>query len=119
VRRLTDQELNAYDLINRDVAERVRIVTVPVLAPGTAGMTVGRFVLLRSDDDHSGQRELLAHELVHVRQYAEVGFVRFLLRYFRDYLRELMRLRRHRCAYLAIPSEVEARAEAAAWKQRR
>jgi uncharacterized protein DUF4157 len=119
VRRLTDQELDAYDLIDRGIAERVRIVTVPLLAPGAAGMTIGRFVLLRSDDDHSGERELLAHELVHIRQFHELGVMRFLLRYLRDYLRELRRLHRHRAAYLAIPSEVEARAEAAAWKRSR
>ena len=64
-------------------------------------------------------RAILAHELVHVRQYAEAGFVVFLTRYLRDYVRGLIRLRNHRRAYLAIPSEVEARAEARAWKQRR
>ena len=119
MRRLEESELNAYDLIDRSLAERVRIVKVPFLAPGAGGMTIGTFVFLRSDVDRSGGRELLAHELVHVRQFHELGAVRFLFRYLRDYLVRLRRLRRHRAAYLSIPTEVEARAEAAAWKARR
>ena len=118
MRRLEGPELAGYDL-DPDLAARVRIVRVPFLAPGSAGMTIGRFVLLTSDVDRSGERELLAHELVHVRQYAEAGLVPFLARYFRDYLQGLVRLKNHRQAYLAIPSEVEARAEARAWRRRR
>ena len=118
MRRLEGPELTSYDL-EPDLAARVRIVRVPFLPSGSAGMTLGRFVLLTSDVDRSGERELLAHELVHVRQYAEAGFVVFLARYLRDYVRGLVRLRNHRQAYLAIPTEVEARAEARAWKQRR
>ena len=38
------------------------------------------------DDVVDGTRKLLAHELVHVRQYHELGMVRFLARYLRDYL---------------------------------
>ena len=96
----------------------MRIQTVPFLA-GSSGMTIGRFVLLRSDHDRSGERELLAHELVHVRQYAEAGLVRFLWHYLRDYLVGLLSLRKHNAAYLAIPAEAEARAETAAWKRAR
>ena len=119
MRRLEGPELDAYDLIERELAERVRIVRVPFLAPGASGMTIGRFVLLRSDEDRSGGRELLAHELVHVRQYEELGVPRFLLHYLRDYFRGLRRLRKHRAAYLAIPTEAEARSEAAQWKRSR
>ncbi|MEZ5247114.1 MAG: DUF4157 domain-containing protein [Acidimicrobiales bacterium] len=118
MRRLEGPELEHYGL-DPALAERVRILRVPFLAPGSAGMTIGRFVLLTSDVDRTGERELLAHELVHVRQYAAVGLVPFLARYIRDYLRGLVRLRNHRQAYLAIPAEVEARAEARAWKRRR
>ncbi len=65
MRRLEGPELDAYDLIDRHLAERVRVIRVPFLAPGASGMTIGRFVFLRSDLDRSGERELLAHELVH------------------------------------------------------
>lgn len=117
MRRLEGPELARYDL-DPELARRVRVVRVPFLAPGSSGMTLGRFVLLTSDLDRSGTRELLAHELVHVRQFAEAGVVRFLAGYLRDYLRGLLRLRNHRQAYLAIPAEVEARAEARAWARR-
>ena len=82
-------------------------------------MTIGTFVFLRRDDDHSGNRQLIAHELVHVGQYAELGLIGFLSRYGRDYLRGLARHRHHREAYLAIPAEVEARKQAASWAEQR
>lgn len=64
---------------------------------------------------HEGNQKLLAHELVHVRQFGEQGRLRFLATYGAAYLVNLVRLRRHRAAYLAIPAEAEARAETAAW----
>ncbi len=118
MRRLEGPELARYDILEPTLALRVRIIEVPGLAPGTSGMTIGRFVFLTSDIDRSGGRTLLAHELVHVRQYAELGFIRFLLRYLRDYAAQLVRLRNHRRAYLAIPAEVAARAEAREWTGR-
>jgi hypothetical protein len=112
-RSLTTAELARYDHVPRGVAERVRLYTVPLLSPGAHGMTVGRRILLLKG--HTDRELLIAHELVHARQYAEQGRVRFLARYLRDYLRNLWRLRRHRAAYLAIPAEEEARSEARAW----
>lgn len=119
MRPLTLDEIDAYDVVDREIAGRVRIVRVPILAPGVSGMTIGSFVFLRRDDDHRGGRELIAHELVHVRQYHEQGMIGFLWRYLRDYFAGLRRLRSHRRAYLAIPAEVQARLEAAAWAARR
>ena len=52
---------------------------------------------------------------MHAAQYAERGRLRFLARYLADYGRNLVRLRNHRQAYLAIPAEVDARAGAADW----
>ncbi len=57
----------------------------------------------------------MAHELVHVRQFAEQGRTRFLVSYLRGYFSGLSRLRSHREAYLAIPAEVQARSETLAW----
>lgn len=119
MRRLEGPEIEGYDLVDHTVRGRARVQRVPVLPPGASGMTVGWLILLRRDDDRRGTRELLAHELVHVRQFAARGTVRFLLVYLRDYLRGLVRLRRHRAAYLAIPAEREARDEAAAWRRAR
>ena len=120
MRRLEGPELVAYDLIAWELAAQVRIQKLPFLAPGASGMTIGRLVLLRSDVDRSGNRELIAHELVHVRQYEEAGgVVRFLRGYLRDYVVQLRIHRRHRPAYLAIPAEAEAREHARQWARRR
>lgn len=115
MRRLTPQEIAGYDLVSPELARRARVQRVPLLAPGTHGMTVGRLILVLRDGDHSGRRALLAHELVHVQQYAELGTVRFLWHYLREYFVNLWRLRSHRRAYEAISFEAEARAEAERW----
>ena len=116
MRRLTAQEIARYDHVSPNIARRARVQKVPFLAPGANGMTVGRLILLLRDDDHSGGRTLLAHELVHVEQYAQLGTVRFLRRYLREYFANLWRLRSHRRAYLAISYEAEARAAAERWR---
>lgn len=118
MRRLEGPELSRYHLIPAELAARVRVVQVPVLPPGAAGMTIGRFVFLRSDTDRSGRRELLAHELVHVRQYAEHGTLGFLRHYLSQYASSLRTHRRHRRAYLEMPFEIEARTEARRWRER-
>ena len=119
MRRLTPAEIAGYDMVPAETARRARVQRVPLLAPGIQGMTLGRLILLLRDDDRSGRRVLLAHELVHVQQYAELGAVRFLRRYLSEYLRNLWRLRSHRQAYAAISSEVEARAATDRWTARR
>ncbi len=82
-------------------------------------MTLGRFVLLRGDQIERRSSTLLAHELVHVRQFAEMGAPRFLFAYVSAYLRNLRRTRNHRQAYLDIPLEQEARALAEKWQSNR
>jgi hypothetical protein len=89
---------------------------VPVLVPGSDAMTLVRVVLIRRS--YADDEELIAHELVHVRQWADLGIPRFLTRYLSAYARNLLATRRHRQAYLDIPLEVEARAEAAQWAER-
>ena len=114
---LSAEELALFDHVPRDQAARTRVILVPFLAPGTGAMTLGRLVLLRRRQ--VGNRFLMAHELVHVRQWSELGVVGFLRRYLGSYTANLWRLRRHRPAYLAIPLEVEAREGARAWDERR
>ena len=70
-------------------------------------MTLGRFVLVRRG--HERDRGLLAHELVHVRQWREHGPVRFLARYLGAYITNRRRGLGHRAAYESIPFEIEAR----------
>jgi len=119
MRRLTPAELDAYDVLPRALATRVRIQRVPFLAPGSNGMTIGRIVFLRNDGLLDGSRKIIAHELVHVRQYYELGMFRFLARYLASYLRALVKHHRHRAAYLAISFEEQAYAEADEWLARR
>jgi len=114
-RPLEGPELVGYNHIDASLLAEVRVIKVPFLMPGTGGMTLGHHVLLVRDSDRSGQSMLLAHELVHVGQFARAGRIGFLVRYLRDYFRGLIRLRNHRAAYLAIPAEVEARQAAGAW----
>ena len=56
-----------------------------------------------------GSRSLLVHELVHVRQWFELGVLGFLWRYLAGYLRGRLSGMGHREAYLGIELEVEAR----------
>ena len=120
-RSLSDHEITSYDIIAPALAARIRIMKVPVLPPHVDGMTFGPYILLRSDDERlrQGDRTLLAHEMVHVRQYAELGLVGFLTQYLKSYLKNLVRVRNHRQAYLDIPQEVEARKIAERWARAR
>jgi len=98
--------------VRRDDLERTRVVVVPFLTPGVSGMTLGRYVLLRRD--RTADVGLLAHELVHVQQWREMGALRFLGRYLGDYLRGRLRGLGHWDAYRAISLEADARAATSA-----
>ncbi len=75
-------------------------------------MTLPWGIFVRGDllaGDRTALVRLIRHELVHVRQWGELGPVRFLVRYLSEYLR----LRRaglgHQRAYQEISFEREAR----------
>jgi hypothetical protein len=89
------------------VPGRARVVPVRWLPLGVAGMTLGHTILVRKE--HAGDEALLCHELVHVRQWEELGVTRFLWRYLSSYLRGRLGGLTHQAAYQAIPLEVEAR----------
>lgn len=78
---------------------------------GVSAVTQGRLVLV--DPELLGDRHELArivvHELVHVRQFAEVGYLRFMFRYLGTYARGRLSGLPPEGAYLAIPVETEAR----------
>jgi len=86
---------------------RARVVPVRWLPLGVWGMTLGHTILVRRE--HAGDEVLLRHEMVHVRQWEELGVPRFLWRYLTSYLGGRRRGLSHQDAYLAIPFEVEAR----------
>jgi hypothetical protein len=81
--------------------------------PGSVGITLGRLVVVRRSATRSPDfAELLAHERVHVRQFAELGSARFLARYVRSYVHFRLRGYGHFQSYVRIPLEVEARVDA-------
>jgi len=105
-----------FDHLAPEVVGRARIRTARHLPKQADAMTVGRTIYVRPG--HEASDGLLAHELVHVRQWQQYGALGFLRRYLGAYLANLVRLRDHMAAYRAIPFEAEARAEAATWKAR-
>ena len=107
VRALTLEEQSRFAHVPAEDRERARLVVVPLLTPGVAGMTLGRWILLRRG--HERDAGLVAHELVHVRQWRELGVLRFLWRYLGAYFRGRLRGLKHAEAYAAIPFEREAR----------
>ncbi|HEY9557866.1 MAG TPA: DUF4157 domain-containing protein [Acidimicrobiales bacterium] len=86
------------------------IVVSRFAAPGAAATTLGRFVFVRRSA--VGSERLMRHELVHVRQWRELGVPRFLVRYLGAYLRWRLRAHPHWAAYRRIPLEIRAEWEA-------
>lgn len=83
---------------------------------GIKGVTYGRIVLVNPEmfaGDRRRLGSLVIHELVHVRQFHDLGYVGFSIRYLRDYLSGRVGGKNARQAYLDVPAEVEARKIAA------
>lgn len=74
---------------------------------GSDGITLGSLVIMRKGC--ARPERLLAHELAHVRQFARLGWVRFLSQYLGSYVSSRLKGRSHREAYLNIPLEIDAR----------
>ena len=75
-------------------------------APGASATTFGPLILVAEGVVLEGR--LLRHELEHVRQYRELGYVGFFRRYFAAYLRWRLDGYSHWAAYRRIPLEIEA-----------
>ena len=105
--RLSDDEITKHPHVPEQDRRRARILVVSWLVPGAAAMTIGSLVLVRRGRE--ADRRLLAHELVHVRQWRELGIVGFLRPYLGAYLAGRRRGLGHQAAYQAIPLEAEAR----------
>lgn len=118
LRRLTPSEIETYDVIPANLGRRVWLVRVPVLPGPYAAMTIGPVVMLARTVTSGQPSSLLAHELVHVRQFHELGLLRFTWRYNRAFVLGLFRLRSWNKAYRAIPAEQEARRLASDWAER-
>jgi len=118
-RSLDPEEVRLYDHVADGLLDKVTLVRTSLLPPAADGMAIGRYVFLRGDRIERRASTLMAHELVHVRQFSELGPRRFITRYVSEYGRNLWKMRNHRAAYLAISLEEEARREADGWRERR
>lgn len=98
---------SAYPGLDPTDLERARIVPVRWLPPGASAMTFGSWILIRAE--HLDDTDLVAHELVHVRQWREHGPLPFMARYVADYLRGRARGLGHWDAYRRVRFEIEAR----------
>ena len=74
--------------------------------PGADAITLGRLIIVRRSA--AGDERLMRHERQHVRQWAELGSLRFVSRYVGAYLLWRLRGYGHWGAYRRIPLEVEA-----------
>ena len=83
-----------------------RVVVGGPVPPQADAITLGKTIIVRKAVADS--RALMAHELVHVRQFRELGPVRFLFRYVGSYLRGRLSGYGHMASYRRIPLEVEA-----------
>jgi hypothetical protein len=85
-----------------DLALKAAAAAIQFLTPATRGLTLGYGIFIRSDC--WGDRQLVAHELVHTMQYERLGGVEPFLR---QYLFECLTI-----GYPAAPMEQEAIAAA-------
>ncbi len=108
-RALSSTEQSLYDHIPSDLLGKVRILTVPTIPGGYDGITLGPLVFLRTEVDDLDFSALMAHELVHVQQWKDLGARRFLAIYLGDFVRGLREYRSWNTAYRAISLEREAR----------
>lgn len=118
-RKLSNSELDSYNVIERPLAQSVHVVNVPFVPGGYAGITFGRFIYLAKPIRPDGTSTLLAHELVHVGQYDEIGIPRYVYLYLKSFFADLYRMKNWNQAYRAIPFEIEARQVTGVWQRRR
>ncbi len=118
-RPLNDAEIEAYDVVSPELARRVRVYNIPFIPGGYAGMTLGHNVLLAIEVSDDGNSALMAHELVHARQWADLGLLGFSKRYASSFAKNLAKHKRWKPAYRDIDAEVEARNETTDWLRRK
>jgi len=80
----------------------------PFLANGVVAITLGRYVYLAANTAEEKIEQSLRHELVHVRQIARLGVLRFYWLYFREYIALRRSGLSSAAAYRRISFEVEA-----------
>lgn len=116
VRKITPDEAEVYrTVIAADLARKVWLVQLPAIPGPYSGLTIAKVVIIDRQLPPGTPSALLAHELVHVRQFHDRGILRFTLEYNKSFVAGLLTKRRWSKAYRAIPAEVEARSETTRW----
>lgn len=80
--------------------------------PGIKGVTHWRWIFVEPEfmrGDRDRLARLVIHELIHVRQYRDTGYLRFTIGYVFEYWKGRLGGKGARQAYLDIGAEVEAR----------
>lgn len=80
--------------------------------PGIRGVTIWKWVFVDPellDGERDRLARLVIHELVHLRQVIDQGYLRFTARYVVEYLKGRLEGKDGRQAYRDISAEVEAR----------
>jgi hypothetical protein len=72
-----------------------------------SAVTIGHTVYYAGKPDQVSER-LRRHEMIHIRQYQDMGKLKFLFRYFKEYLGSRLRGNDHKAAYYSISFEKEA-----------
>ena len=83
----------------------------PFLMKGVVAITLARWIFLSAEMEKRSEDyidRLLRHELAHVRQVNQIGFMMFLIRYGLEFVMHLWHERNVDRAYRRISFEVEA-----------
>ena len=115
--KLSQAQIEHFDLVSPKLARRVRFYRLPFMF-WTDGLTLRSTVLLRKGLGGSSDR-LIAHELVHVQQWSRAGMIGFLRWYIGDYVRLRLKGHPHRVAYWRLSAERSARLVSSRWLERR
>lgn len=118
-RPLNEVELNSYDLVDVELAKKVRIFRTIYIPGGFHGICLVNWIFFTRDVADDGESTLLAHELIHVRQWQQRGVFGYLSWYLRSFGTCLRKQRRWMPAYHDIEAELEAKQEAREWFQRK
>ena len=116
-RPLTDAERRSYAHVDVATRDRARIRSLPWMPGAFQGITLGRNVFLAKEQPDDGTSVLIAHELVHVEQWANRRPLGFLRWYLADFAKNLVAKRHWMRAYRAIEAEEEARKRTQYWTQ--
>lgn len=106
-------------------ARLTQTISVHGITLGSNVLILPALVTFNRENQKKLPEDLLVHEIMHVIQYREKGFARFLYQYSKSYWNNLRKIGEYdfaarRRAYLDIPFEIEAREAATEylkWKE--